>query len=382
MSKKKAEVIEDVIKVVLLGNSEVGKTSILKRYDRDYFSETMLSTFGSSFITKTINVNEKNIRLDVWDTAGQEQYRSLGKLYVKNSKIIILVYDITSEKSFTELDYWYEFIKTEIGKDITLGLVGNKADLFEKEKVSKDQGKKQANEWGAFFSLLSAKEDKPGIDKYFLEITKRYLENKSNSEELKKQHTIKIEEKNEAEKSDDCCGTGRIKKEKGIKVAFLGSNGVGKSNIIKAIRGKEIKKKYEHTKKNQNLKYSYVLGDKRKLYVNIIDTNGDDCSDSELKNLIEECKILFLVFDLKNRNTFMHLEDLIKKINSNKKEDTIINILGNKTDVADGENGSVTNEEAEKFAKENTCRYESVSVEEKKSLQNVFTKSLEDFMNI
>ena len=381
MSKKKGADFEDIIKVILLGNTEVGKTCIINRYDRDYFSETMLSTFGSSFITKKINVNEKNIRLDVWDTAGQEQYRSLGKLYVKNAKIIILVYDITCEKSFKELDYWYDFIKNELDKDITLGLVGNKSDLFEKEEVSKDEGKKQANEWGAFFTLLSAKEDKPGIDKYFFEITKRYLDNKS-SEELEKQNTIKIEEKNEAEKSGDCCGTGKTQKEKGIKIAFLGANGVGKSNIIKAIRGKEIKKKYEHTKKNQNLKYSYVLEDKRKLYINIIDTNGDDCSDSELKNLLEECKILFLVFDLKNRKTFVHLEDLITKINSNKKEDTIINILGNKTNEPDGENGSVTNEEAEKFAKEHTCRYETVSVEEKESLQNVFIKSFEDFINI
>ena len=382
MSKKKVEQQNEVIKIILLGSTEVGKTSIINRFDGDFFSEKMLSTFGSSFISKEIIINEKKIRLDVWDTAGQEQYKALSKLFVKNSKIMILVYDITNKESFDELDYWYNFIKNELDKEVTLGLVGNKADLYEDEKVTKEMGKEQAIKWGAYFAILSAKEDKTGIDKYFMEITQKYLENKSNSEEFERPSLIKIEENNSSEKNDDCCGGGKMQIEKGIKVAFLGANGVGKSNIIKAIRGKEIKKKYEHTKKIQNFKYSYILKDKRKIYVNIIDTNGDDCSDSEIKSLLEECKIFFLVFDFKNRNSFIQLDSFIKKIKSYKKENIIINILGNKTVSPDGENWSVMNEEAANFAKENSCHYESISVEEIENLQNRFIKGFGDYINI
>ena len=381
MSKKKDEDNEEIIKIVLVGNSTVGKTSIIDRFDRDYFSEEMLSTFGSNFISKYIKVNDKKVRLDLWDTAGQEQYRALGKLFVKNSKIIILVYDITNKSSFDGLDFWYDFIQTELGYKITLGLVGNKADLFEEEKVSTEIAEQKAKNWNAYFSLLSAKEDKPGIDKYFNEITKIYLENEDNSDDIVRKNSIKIGKHNNLDKNNDCCGGGEKEKEKGIKVAFLGGNGVGKSNIINVIRGKEIKKKYEHTKKTKIKKLIYHLKDNKKIHINILDTNGDDCSDSEFKLILEECKIFFLVFDINNKNSFIQLDNLVKKIQSDKNGNKIINILGNKTNLPDGEHGSMTKEEIEIFTKENSCHYESVSINEKDSIQNIFRKCFENYLD-
>ena len=197
---------EESIKVILLGNSGVGKTQIINRFNNKQFMDNDLCTYTSSFITRAIEVNGQKKNLDVWDTAGQEKFRSLGKLFVKNAQIIILVYDTTSKKSFEDLNFWNDFIQKELGQKITLGLAGNKTDLFTKEEVTKDEGKEYAKKWGAVFSLLSAKEDKPGIDLFFTEMVKKYLENEtggSNNEEKNKQ--LKINNDNNNIKTN-CCG--------------------------------------------------------------------------------------------------------------------------------------------------------------------------------
>ena len=200
---------EESIKVILLGNSGVGKTQIINRFNNKQFMDNDLCTYTSSFITRAIEVNGQNKNLDVWDTAGQEKFRSVGKLFVKNAQIIILVYDTTSKKSFEDLNFWNDFIQKELGQKITLGLAGNKTDLFTKEEVTKDEGKEYAKKWGAVFSLLSAKEDKPGIDLFFTEMVKKYLENEtggSNNEEKKKQLKINNDNNNIKNKKTNCCG--------------------------------------------------------------------------------------------------------------------------------------------------------------------------------
>ena len=143
---------DESIKVVLLGNSGVGKTAIIQKFNTGIFEKNIKPTFDNSSISKKINIKGKNIFLIVWDTAGQEQYRSIGKIFLKNAKIAILVYDITSKKSFNDLSFWYDYIKSELGDKITLGLAGNKADLFVQEEVSKKMGKK-LQKIGVLFSL-------------------------------------------------------------------------------------------------------------------------------------------------------------------------------------------------------------------------------------
>ena len=115
--------------------------------------------------------------LDIWDTAGQEVYRSFVKLFYKESKIAILVYDISDRKSFDELKkYWFNEIK-EFSKDIIIGIAGNKSDLIDKEEVNEDEARKFAKEINASFRLTSALSN-IGIEELFLELTKKYLEEK------------------------------------------------------------------------------------------------------------------------------------------------------------------------------------------------------------
>ena len=316
MSKKRKnrEQSEESIKIILLGNTQVGKTSIIDKFEKNIFLNTTMSTIGSNFIIKFLNINGENVKIELWDTAGQEKFRALSKLFVKNSKIVILVYDITSQESFIGLNFWHEFLINELDQNIVLGLVGNKADLYEKEEVSQKEGKECAEKWGANFALLSAKEDKEGIDNYIIGLVKKYLEKKNELEE-EKNNNIKIKKHKAKKENHECCGGGKNKKEKFIKIAFLGPKGVGKEDIIQAIKGKEIIEKNEQSKKI----ISYILEDKRKVHAFLVDTNGDNDKDSEMEMILKESKIFFLVFDYKDENSFKEIENIYKKIPVNDK---------------------------------------------------------------
>jgi Ras-related protein Rab-11A len=109
-------------KVVLIGESGVGKTSIISRYMTDSFSSTLGSTPGANFTTKTVFLKNENqsIKFEIWDTAGQERYRALAKVFYKNAAVCVLVYDITRKTSFNELkNYWYKEIKENAQKDVS-----------------------------------------------------------------------------------------------------------------------------------------------------------------------------------------------------------------------------------------------------------------------
>ena len=165
---------ETRIKLILLGDSGVGKTAIIQRYHEDKFNPSLNSTTGANFLAKELIINDQKIILELWDTAGQEEYRSLTKVFIKNTKIIILVYDVTSLGSFNSLNFWYDFIKKEIGTEIVLGLAGNKTDLiFENdfdEEISPEKGKEFAQKIGSSFVLISAKESSNEIKELFNEL--------------------------------------------------------------------------------------------------------------------------------------------------------------------------------------------------------------------
>jgi small GTP-binding protein len=176
MSRKKDKNFKESIKIILVGDSGVGKTSIINRYYLNEFRTDMESTQSMNFVIKEILMKGRKIQLNIWDTLGQEKYYSCNKLFIKNSNIVILVYDITRKNSFENLDFWYNCINNELGKDFSLGLAGNKFDLINQEEVSEEEGIDKAKVWGAHFSLLSAKSDKDGIDIYFEELVKKYLD--------------------------------------------------------------------------------------------------------------------------------------------------------------------------------------------------------------
>ena len=154
------------IKVILLGDTGVGKTSIINRYINNKFDPDNDNTLSSSFSTKEIIKNDVLYRLNLWDTIGQEKYNAITNILIKGSNIVILVYSVDSFSSFENIDFWYNSVKDILQEDkYILAIVGNKSDLIKEDEavVSEEEAKNYAKGKNAFFKLISAKEDQDGI---------------------------------------------------------------------------------------------------------------------------------------------------------------------------------------------------------------------------
>ena len=162
------------IKVVLIGDSGVGKTSIISRFTKDTFNNEEISSSSAQFTSKTIQINDQSIKFDIWDTAGQEKFRALAKIFYKDAQVIILVYEIINKESFESIkNYWYKESSENSTADIFF-VVGNKSDLYENEQVTDEEGKKFAKEINAIFKITSALSN-TGIDRLFESIGKKIL---------------------------------------------------------------------------------------------------------------------------------------------------------------------------------------------------------------
>lgn len=169
--------MSDPYKVVLLGESGVGKTCIIAQFTQGKFDPDTVTSLSAQFIRKTLEFPEnKSLTFDIWDTAGQEKYRSLAKIFYKDAKAVILVYDVTNENSFTQLkEYWYEQIKQLGDKDIILAIAANKNDLYDERVVESETGEEFARSVGAIFMSTSAKDDN-GITALFDNIGQKILD--------------------------------------------------------------------------------------------------------------------------------------------------------------------------------------------------------------
>ena len=165
-------------KLVFVGDSGVGKTCIITRFLKESFNPNELTTDGASYANKTIEIPEMKeyITFDIWDTAGQEQYRALTKFFFQGAKMAILVYDITVRQSYDNLkDDWYKQIQDYADSDIVIGIAGNKSDLYDDEAVPEQEAREFAKSIGAIFSLTSA-QNNSGINELFINLGRKYLD--------------------------------------------------------------------------------------------------------------------------------------------------------------------------------------------------------------
>ena len=169
---------DNSIRIVLLGETGGGKTNLINAYFDLGFNSNSSSTVSAESCEGVIEINNKKYPICIWDTAGQEKYRSITKIFIKGAKIVIFVYDITEEDSFKNLNFWVDSVEEVLGKDIILGLVGNKIDLFVNQIVKTEEGKKYADEIGALFYETSAKEDQAGFKKFVKQLVENYLQGK------------------------------------------------------------------------------------------------------------------------------------------------------------------------------------------------------------
>ena len=165
-----------LFKLILIGDSSVGKSNILLKYLKGEFDQNSRATVGVEFGTKNIKIKNKKIKIQIWDTAGQERYRSITSAYYKGAKGAFIVYDITRKLTFDNIDKWVTDLKTNGDKNISIILIGNKSDLEDKREVEKEEGIKKSEEYKIAFLETSALNG-DNIDKAFNELLEQIYQN-------------------------------------------------------------------------------------------------------------------------------------------------------------------------------------------------------------
>ena len=169
-----------LLKFIIIGDSAVGKSNILLRYTNDSFSNEFQATIGVEFGAKNLIIDGKTYRVQIWDTAGQEQFRSITRAYYKNSVCACVVYDITNKASFENIKSWLEDCKKKCPKSIYFVLIGNKSDLENKREVTYEEGSIYAQKNGMIFFETSAKTGQ-NINEVFIKSTNDIAKNIENN---------------------------------------------------------------------------------------------------------------------------------------------------------------------------------------------------------
>ena len=167
-----------LLKYIIIGDAAVGKSNLLLRFAQNDFKTEYQLTIGVEFGAKNLDINNKKFRLQIWDTAGQENYRSITRAYYKNSVCAVLVYDISNRETFEHISNWIEDCTAQSPKTVFMILVGNKSDLSNNRQVTFDEGKEMAKNNNMMFFEASAKTGE-NVDKIFEESSKE-INNKIN----------------------------------------------------------------------------------------------------------------------------------------------------------------------------------------------------------
>ena len=345
------------IKMILLGEAGCGKTSIISRYTLDKFDSNYFTTYSSTFLTKIFEYKGKKYNINIWDTVGQEKFRSLTKIFIKGTKICLFVYDITNKHSFEEINFWLEQAKQIADKDVVFGMAGNKNDLIAKQQVNDKDAIKFAEENNIIFGQTSAAKNKSSVDSLLDKLIIKYLENSNpslageNGEEAR----IKLDAKNNNEPKKDSCSffknlfKSKKKEDKKaekkewsfiskpndkkatqkIKISIVGDVNVGKTNLCKVL----FNEKYiGQSEKKDNIVYNKTLCYNNKYFdAEIIDFAMGEGNVELFKN----SDIIICLYVLNNESSYNELINywypFIKKNNGNK--NAIVGIAENKNDL-------------------------------------------------
>jgi len=199
-----------LFKLIIVGDTNVGKTNIMSKYIKDQFNITSKSTIGVEFGTKILEIDNKKVKAQILDTAGQERYKSITSAYYKGAKGAFIVYDITNKSTFESVDKWIKDLNSYGDKNLTMLLIGNKSDLEDKRIINKEEGEEKAKSFELGFIETSAYNG-DNIDQAFdimlKEVLKRYIvENDVNNDEFEggTGNNIELVKKNETKKKK-CC---------------------------------------------------------------------------------------------------------------------------------------------------------------------------------
>ena len=206
MAEKRDKNFDLQLKLLMIGDSGVGKTCLLMQYSSKKFIRTFITTIGIDFKIKTINVDGKVVKLQIWDTAGQDRFRTITVSYFRGAQGILLVYDVTDRNSFNNVENWMEQIKQHSDDNVNLILVGNKCDLESQRAVSTKEGQDLAKKHGIHFFETSASTD-TNVDECFEDLAKACVERLANDDkdsDEEEANVVSITSEQKAKKG--CCG--------------------------------------------------------------------------------------------------------------------------------------------------------------------------------
>ena len=204
MDKEQDEEDYRLYKILLLGDCAVGKSCLLLRYCENSFQESHLATIGLDFRLKTITLeNNRKIRIQIWDTAGEDRFRSITRNYYKGAHGIVLIYDVTDQQSFQHIKDWVDKIKEESKEGVIIYLVGNKIDLIDKRIITNADGKKLSEEIKIKYYETSAK-DSIGVNEVFENLVKD-MDNFYSEQHQEEMETIHIDKKDKKKIKLRCC---------------------------------------------------------------------------------------------------------------------------------------------------------------------------------
>ena len=202
--EEEAEDDYNLYKILLLGDTSVGKSCLLLRFCDNSFQEAHLTTIGLDFRLKTINLkDDRKVKIQIWDTAGEDRFRSITRNYYKGAKGILLIFDVTEKETFTHVRDWIERIHEESPEGITICLVGNKIDMNESRVISNEEGKKIADEFKIPYFETSAKSN-IGVEEVFTYLVKEVdtIYMNEHKEEVGRKTVLNQKTKNKKKK---CC---------------------------------------------------------------------------------------------------------------------------------------------------------------------------------
>ncbi|KAK3730105.1 hypothetical protein QZH41_013744, partial [Actinostola sp. cb2023] len=197
-------------KLLLIGDSGVGKTCIIFRFSDNTFNPTFISTIGIDFKIKTLEIDGKKIKLQIWDTAGQERFHTITTAYYRGAMGIILVYDVTNEKSFTNISKWLKKIEDHANEDVKKMLLGNKCDVDDKRVIPSDKGQQLASSHGISFMETSALAN-INVEKAFITLTHEILlavcppTEEETEKPHKKKKKMKLKKREHRRSHGKCC---------------------------------------------------------------------------------------------------------------------------------------------------------------------------------